>query len=197
MLYTVRRANTSLCKIDNALETENLAALEEIIKGEKEMKRFNFTISRDALDESQLREDNAIAINAFNARNLQLAEYPCISCMKLCFKREVTELAACKNPIEGNAWKRLLDHYESNPVVDDGLPTGCICDYCIKKFRAGVLPALCILNGWLFENVPIEIAQLNQYEKVLIQRAKALQVVTKMKTVAGKRLPPSHMVSKV
>ena len=87
MLYAVRRANTSLCKIDNALETENVAALQEIIEREKETKRFNFTITRDALDESQLREDNAIAINAFNARNLQLAEYPCISCMKLCFKR--------------------------------------------------------------------------------------------------------------
>ena len=192
MLYTVRRENASLCKIDNALETENVAALEEIIKQEKEMKRFNFTVSRDALDESKLRKDNAIAINAFNTHNLQLAEYPCISCMKLCFKREVTELAACKNPIEGDAWKQLLDHYETNPVVDDGLPTGYICDYCIKKFRAGVLPA-----GLLFENVPIEIAQLNPYEKVLIQRAKAFQVVTKMKMVAGKRLPPSHMVSKV
>ena len=50
----------------------------------------------------------------------------------LCFKRDVTELAACKKPIEGDAWKRLLDHYKSNPVVDDGLPTGYICDYCIK-----------------------------------------------------------------
>lgn len=49
----------------------------------------------------------------------------------------------------------------------------------------------------MFENVPLEIAQLNQYEKILIQRAKAFQVVTKMKTVAGKRLPPSHMVNKV
>ena len=31
----------------------------------------------------------------------------------------------------------------------------------------------------------------------MIQRAKAFQVVTKMSTVAGKRLPPSHMISKV
>ena len=62
MLYTVRRANTSLCKIDNGLETENVAALEEIIKQEKEMKRFNFTVSHDALDESKLRKDNAIAV---------------------------------------------------------------------------------------------------------------------------------------
>ena len=32
---------------------------------------------------------------------------------------------------------------------------------------------------------------------MLIQRAKAFQVVMKMQTVAGKRLPPSHKVSKV
>ena len=197
MLYTVRKVNTSLSKIDHALETENVAALEKIIKEEKETKRVKFTVSHDALDETKLSKDSAIAIKAFNTSNLQLAEYPCISCMKLCFKRDVTELAACKKPIKGDAWKRLLDHYKSNPVVDDGLPTGYICDYCITKFRAGVLPARCILNGLLFENVPMEIAQLNQYEKVLIQRAKAFQVVTKMKTVAGKRLLPSHMVSKI
>ena len=102
-----------------------------------------------------------------------------------------------KNPIEGKAWEQFLDHYESNPVVDDGLPDGYLCDYCMKKFHADVLPARCILNGLLFEDVPEEIAQLNQYEKVLIQRAKAFQVVTKMKTVAGRRLPPSHMVNKI
>ena len=32
MSYTVRKANTSLSKIDHALETENVAALEAIIK---------------------------------------------------------------------------------------------------------------------------------------------------------------------
>ena len=37
MLYTVRKTNTSLNKIDHALETENVTALEEIIKEEKEM----------------------------------------------------------------------------------------------------------------------------------------------------------------
>ena len=149
MLYTVRKMSASLSKIDHALETKNVAALKEIIKEEKDMKRTNFTVSRDTLDESKIKKDNAIAIKAFNTRNLQLAEYPCISCTKLCFKREVTELVACKKPIEGDAWKRLLDHYESNPVVDDGLPTGYICDYYIKKFRAGLLPARCILNGLL------------------------------------------------
>ena len=40
MLYPVRKANTSLSKIDHALETENVAALEKIIKEEKETKRL-------------------------------------------------------------------------------------------------------------------------------------------------------------
>ena len=86
MLYTVRKTNTSLSKIDHALETENVTALEEIIKEEKEMKRSNnYSVSCNALDESKIKKDNSIAIKAFNTRNLQLAEYPCISCMKLCF----------------------------------------------------------------------------------------------------------------
>ena len=42
-----------------------------------------------------------------------------------------------------------------------------------------------------------DILQLNQHEHVLVQRAKAFQVVVKMQTVAGKQLPPSHKVSKV
>ena len=45
--------------------------------------------------------------------------------------------------------------------------------------------------------MPTEILLLNQHERVLIQRAKAFQVVTKMQTVAGKQLPPSHKISKV
>lgn len=85
----------------------------------------------DVLDESKIKEDNSIAINALNSRNLKLVEYLCISCTKLYFKKHVTEIDACKNPIEGEAWKQLLAHYEST-AVDDGLPTGYICDYCIK-----------------------------------------------------------------
>ena len=54
-----------------------------------------------------------------------------------------------------------------------------------------------MLNGLSFDNVPSKIIHLNQHERVLIQRAKAFQVVTKMQTVAGKRLPPSHKVSNV
>ena len=55
MLYTVRKMSASLSKIDHTLETENVAAL-EIIKEEKDMKRTNFTVSRDTLDESKIKK---------------------------------------------------------------------------------------------------------------------------------------------
>ena len=54
-----------------------------------------------------------------------------------------------------------------------------------------------MLNGFDFDAVPAEIMTLNQYEKVLIQRAKVFQFVTKMFSVSSKRLPPSHRLSKV
>ena len=74
-----------------------------------------------------------------------------------------------------------------------------VCKFCIEKFQNGTIPSRCILNGLSFESVPTEIVQLNQHECVLIQEAKPfqLQVVTKMRTVAGKRLLPSHKVSKI
>jgi len=78
------------------------------------------------------------------------------------------------------------------PTPDDGLPSGYVCKYCIDKFRDGAIPPRCMLNGLCFHAV-----QLNQHEHVLVQRAKAFQVVTKMQTVVRKRLPPSHKVSKV
>ena len=137
------------------------------------------------------------AFVAYNNRCSECAEFPCMSCNKLCFKCECVLLERCRAPIAGHAWDLLMEYLESHPAPDDALCTGYICKFCIEKFRNGTIPSRCMLNGLSFESVPNEVAQLNQHERVLIQRAKAFQVVTKMKTVAGKRLPPSHKVSKV
>ena len=195
-LYTIKRSDNNLCAMDRALQAGNVEALEDIVKKNKQFDR-KYTVSCDVLDEGKIRKDFTKAMTAFNERNLEHAKYPCISCTMLCFKQQCTKLDACKKPITDILWQQFLDHYESNPPVDYSLPMGYICNYCLGKFRAGVLPARCILNGFSVGKVPAEIAELNQYEKVLIQRAKAFQVVTKMSTVAGKRLPPSHMISKV
>ena len=137
------------------------------------------------------------AFVAYNNRCSECAEFSCMSCNKLCFKHECVLLKWCRSPIAGHAWDLLMEYLESHPALDDALCTGYICKFCIENFQNGTIPSRCILNGLSFENVPNEVSQLNQHERVLIQRAKAFQVVTKMQTVAGKRLPPSHKVSKV
>jgi len=48
-----------------------------------------------------------------------------------------------------------------------------------------------------FGVVPEEIKVLNPYERVLIQRAKCFQTVTRMSTVTKKHLPSTHKVQKV
>ncbi|GBP08871.1 hypothetical protein EVAR_78267_1 [Eumeta japonica] len=58
------------------------------------------------------------------------------------------------------------------------------------------MPAVCIVNGMHVSTVPPEIAQLNDYENILIQRSKAFQVVVTMNPVANKRLPSRQMVKK-
>ena len=110
------------------------------------MNKRAYRVSSIAIDESLIIKHHSEATEAFNRSSLEVAKYPCISCTKFCYLRKVTEICAIKNPIEGKAWEQFLEHYESNPVVDDGLPDGYLCDYCMKKICADVLSAWCILN---------------------------------------------------
>ena len=52
-------------------------------------------------------------------------------------------------------------------------------------------------NGLSFHAIPEEISDLNDYKKLLIQGAKAFQVVLRMNPVGGKKLPPSRLINKV
>ena len=83
---------------------------------------------------------------------------------------------------------------DNHPGFDDWLSDGYVCHYCIDKFCQGTLPARCVLS---FHAIPKEIPDLNYYKKLLIQRAKAFQVVLRMNPVGGKKLPPSHLINKV
>ena len=144
-------------------------------------------VAIDVLDENIILEKYEAAYEVSRSTYTTHAEFPCLSCNKLCFRQDCRQLDQCKKPIRSDAWDCLLMHLEEHPFPDDGLPTGYICHYCIDKFRAGELPSRCILNGLQFDSVPAEIAELNQYEKVLIQRAKVYQIVSKSNTIAAKK----------
>lgn len=66
-----------------------------------------------------------------------------------------------------------------------------------EKNSANDLPHNSILNCLYYNDVPKQISDLNNYEKMLIQRAKAFQVVTSMTPVGNKNIPNKQMIKKV
>ncbi|KAF8792848.1 hypothetical protein HNY73_004397 [Argiope bruennichi] len=115
------------------------------------------------------------------------------SCTKLCYSRDISFLNRLRKAIDTSIWKNLLNYYKTNNL--DHSPY--ICHLCLQKIRANQLPAACFLNDLHVSTVPPQITELNDYEKILIQRAKAFQVVMQMNPVANKHLPNRHMVKKV
>ena len=194
MLYNIRQIDQKLSSLDCALTNGKINDLEEIVKEHKQNKNY-FDFAEDSLDESKVMEEYKCAMIAFRKRCIDLPEFPCMSCNKLSFRRECVKIDCCMKPVAGENWQKLLDYIDSHPGYDDGLSDGFVCNYCIGKFRQGILLARCVLNGLSFHPIPKEISELNDYEKLLIQRAKAFQVVLRMNPVGGKNLPPSHLIN--
>jgi len=64
-------------------------------------------------------------------------------------------------------------------------------------FRLNCLLPPCITNDLFFPEVPQVISVLNDFERILIQRAKAFQVVVKMSSVSRPKQPKNVLINKV
>ena len=56
---------------------------------------------------------------------------------------------------------------------------------------------MCMLNDLYVPQLPEELAQFNDFEKILIQRMKPFQTIVKMDTVAKKKIPHHVKINKV
>jgi len=137
------------------------------------------------------------AFSKFNERCLDVPKYPCISCDKLCCQQDCSQVGRLKVVPSNRHWENLLQFTKSRPHSNDDLPNSYICDYCVGYFRSNKLPPRCILNGLDFGVIPEEIKVLNPYERILIQRAKCFQTVTRMGMVAKKHLPSTHKIQNI
>lgn len=94
-------------------------------------------------------------------------------------------------------FKNLFHYYDEDDTFFNNMR---ICQYCLLKFKNESMPSTCILNELQFESVPQCIAQLNEFEKLFIQRAKAFQVFARMDTVMGghnRKRPSSDVIKKI
>ena len=197
MLYEVRRHDRKIAEIEQALQLGQLEKLSEIADTAKKNRLKQFQIEHQPLNEIQIYEQHKAGFEKFSERCLDVAKYPCISCNKLCYRRDCSHLDSLRILPNTSKWQDLMDYNENKPEYNDGLPEGFICKYCLNYFRQGNLPPRCTLNGLQFGNIPQEISNLNAFEKILIQRAKCFQTVNRMGTVAKRQMPASHKIQKV
>lgn len=197
IIYEVRRNNGRIIKIENALRYGHLDKIQDIVKEAHSTRMRQYDVSAGVLNENDIYKTYKQAFSKYNERCLDVAKFPCISCDKLCFKRECSQVNRLRSVPCNRNWDILFEFIESRPHFNDGLPTGYICHHCLEYFRSDKMPPRCILNGLDFGVVPEEIKVLNPYEKILIQRAKCFQMVTRMGTVAKKHLPSTHKIQKV
>jgi len=98
-------------------------------------------------------------------------------------KKSFSKVSNNKLEIQRNIpiWKNLMAYVEQQKINPQYM-----CHYCYRKFRSGLMLAYCILNNLSVNDVP-EVISLHEFEKLLIQRAKAFQTIVKMGTVINKK----------
>jgi len=150
------------------------------------------------MHEREMNEDLIIekykgAYNSFKKRCNDLPIHHCISCHRLLCLSDLSAINKLRNPIHTDIWQRLQLFNETFHIE----PSPFICHLYLKKIRANDLPSNSILNSLYYSDVPKQLSDLNNYEKMLIQRAKAFQVVTSLIPVGNKNIPNRQMIKKV
>ncbi|XP_074111642.1 uncharacterized protein LOC141535587 [Cotesia typhae] len=182
--------NNNLCTETKSVDSKKI--LKQKLSGEGKI------LDKDqdglCLNEDKLQTELKSAFTAFTKRSLDLPRFKCISCQKLVFTKDVIELSKLCQPISNEIWNNLINFINEQ---DKTMNSDFICKYCLQKIRSGSMPPTCLLNNMYVGKIPNEIFALNEYEKVLIQRAKAFQVVQRLGTVAKKNLPHTMRIQKL
>lgn len=192
-VYAALQQKNVLYKIDSAFETGDLDTLKAIADDTKSRFSMKLDSSDKPLSEDDIIDNfkKAFQILAKHSSDTPINE--CRSCQKILRRESVTLVEKLKTPLQSQYWQDLENFLE----VNNSPKSPFVCNYCLQFFKKNALPPTCILNDLFVAPRPEEISQLNDFEKILIQRAKAFQVVHNMEPVANKRLPNRQMVKKV
>lgn len=179
--------------IDESSEKSDVKRIKELGKQQKVCSIVVESEESHEIVEDEVIDKHKAAFKSLKRKCLDTPKLECMSCIKLCYSRDISSLNRLRKAIDTSIWNKLLNYYKTNNL--DHSPY--ICHSCLQKIRENQLPAACVLNDLHVNTVPPQITELNDYEKILIQRAKAFQVVMLMNPVANKHLPNRHMVKKV
>ncbi|KYN07689.1 hypothetical protein ALC62_01337 [Cyphomyrmex costatus] len=195
LIYQITNIYQQMLKLEKALCSADLDTLNEIITlaEEKAKRMYRHEQTYTSLSEKEIFSAFKNAFKAYTKRTMDTPRCVCVSCERLCYRRNMSQFNKFKVQMDGSPFlKDLMAYIEKYNIKPE-----YVCDYCQRKFRGGDLPAYSVLNNLIVHNVPDEIASLKQYELILIQRAKAFQTIVRMGTVINKKIPQKHMIQKV
>ena len=92
IIYEVQRNNGRIIEIENALRYGHLDKIQDIVKEAHSTRMRQYDASAGVLHENDIYKTYEQAFSKYNERCLDVAKFPCISCDKLCFKRECSQV---------------------------------------------------------------------------------------------------------
>ncbi|KAI5733727.1 hypothetical protein M8J76_015236 [Diaphorina citri] len=196
-VYALISVSKQLHNIDTALKQSDVGKLKELGNTHNsKLVSIDMDFSdgeNDVVTEDDIIEKYHTAFSVLSKRSLDTPKNECMSCRRLLCLRDVTNVKRIRKPIVTEVWTKLQAFYDSNDIT----PSPYVCHTCIGKLRSNTMPSTCVLNDLHYAPVPDEIKNLNNFEKMLIQRAKAFQVVSCMIPVGKKHIPNRHAIKKV
>ena len=192
-IYELKYEVSLLTEVDKALNNNDIEAMskfEELLEKRKKRIICEDLENNTDIDENEIKKKYIIAISNFYKKSLDTPINTCVSCQKLCFRRNVIKFNIVK--VNNSSLKKLRTFLKTIKCNDK-----YICLYCRDKFLKNEIPPTCMLNNMYMEAVPDVISKLNEFEKIFIQLAKAFQVVTTLGTVMKKNIPRRELVKKV
>lgn len=124
---------------------------EIVILAQQEIDEYKYQQNNIIMSDDDIILKYSRAFNALTKRSMDIPRNICLSCERLCYRRNVRDIRKLQISPDNQIWRALMLRIQQtvNPQY--------ICDYCLNKIRQGLMSAYCILNNLSVNDVPEEI----------------------------------------
>ncbi|KAL7290681.1 hypothetical protein TKK_0015436 [Trichogramma kaykai] len=182
-IYLLKQIYVEIVKIENALLRGDYEYLKLVLsESEKVLTRVDPSkVNEISLDENELKNIYRDGIKIHTAELVDTPIIPCIPYSRLfrsssvkaaedLFTTPTTKQLIVGGPVENELIQSLKLRCGPN-----GLNGKYVCTNCFKNIKKNVIPSMSVLNNLSIVPLPNQLLALNDFEKTLIQRAKAFQ----------------------
>ena len=122
--------------MDEALEQGDFIYLiNELINTNYNLKCTEHDDKTIELNEENIQLNYPNAFKALTKRSMDIPIHSCVSCEKICFRRDVTDINNFRKPLKVKSWLELMEY-----IREQNLECDYVCHYCLSKFRENKMP---------------------------------------------------------